>query len=79
MLFTRYNYVRPDDTGRLCIIKGAPELILPRCKTYYSEDGNLVPLHSIDAVQAEVDAASRRGIRYTMKLLALKPSPFSSA
>jgi P-type E1-E2 ATPase len=52
-----------DDQMRVTLVKGAPEVLLPLCRTYYEADGTVRTLVSVESVQNEVDIASRRGIR----------------
>ena len=46
-----------------CLVKGAPELILKRCNSYYDENGNVTPLHSITELDKAIDALANRAIR----------------
>lgn len=46
-----------------CLIKGAPELILKRCDSYYDENGNVTPLRSITELDRTVNTLANRAIR----------------
>ncbi len=45
------------------LIKGAPELILKRCDSYYDENGTAVPLRSITELDKTVNTLANRAIR----------------
>ena len=47
----------------LTLIKGAPEKILDKCKHYYKEDGQVVPLSDMSALNAKIDEMAARAIR----------------
>jgi P-type Ca2+ transporter type 2C len=58
------SLIRFDADARVTLVKGAPEIILPLCNTYYDSNGSAAPLSpNLDSLQKEIDLASRRGIR----------------
>lgn len=53
-----------DADSRVTLVKGAPEIILPLCKSIYDSNGSVSPIGpNIDSIQNEIDLASRRGVR----------------
>jgi magnesium-transporting ATPase (P-type) len=55
--------------SRIVIVKGAPELILPKCKCFYNEDGALTPVSAhLTALKQEIDSMSLTGQRYSLFL-----------
>lgn len=58
------SLIHYDADNRITVVKGAPEIILPLCRTYYDSNGSIMSLGSnLDSIQNEIDLASRRGIR----------------
>ncbi|MEG2564535.1 MAG: HAD-IC family P-type ATPase, partial [Bacilli bacterium] len=55
--------VRDKKWGLLNLIKGSPEIILPRCSSYYSEFGTKLPGVNIKEINKLIDSTTRRGIR----------------
>ncbi|MDR1422535.1 MAG: cation-translocating P-type ATPase [Coriobacteriales bacterium] len=49
--------------GLLTMIKGAPEIVLARCRTYYDETGRPVPLTDRTTLESRIDALAARAIR----------------
>ena len=49
----------------LLLVKGAPEKLLERCGSYYSQNGQVMPLNKegIQGLNDEIDALARRAIR----------------
>jgi Ca2+-transporting ATPase len=48
---------------RITVVKGAPEIILPKCERYYNENGNIKNFETQHAIEAEIHHLSRNGIR----------------
>jgi len=46
----------------ITIVKGAPDILLPTCKTFYDESGKAQPL-KIDALTREINRVSEKGTR----------------
>ena len=44
-------------------LKGAPERILDRCSTYIDENGEIMPLESLDGLNAYINAQAERSMR----------------
>ena len=59
------------DSGSVTYIKGAPERILDRCKTYIDENGQKKPLTEMNYLVAYIDKQAGR----SMRLLAVWPLP----
>ncbi len=47
---------------KLTFVKGAPEVILERCRTYYKSDGSVVPIDRA-RIKNELEAMMRKGMR----------------
>lgn len=45
------------------LIKGAPEIIIDRCKSYYDVDGTVKPLKNIKQLEDKIDELASRAIR----------------
>ena len=59
----KYSASQIKGDYNLTLIKGAPEKILSRCKNYYSNDGQVMPLSDVNAINAKIDEMASRAIR----------------
>jgi len=59
----KYALTTIEDNGRLTLIKGAPEKILPFCTKYYNEQGEKRGFYSKKEVYSEIDQMTKKGIR----------------
>lgn len=50
----RFPYLRTNKKSTLTLVKGAPEVLLPSCSTYYSQDGSIQNLTSLPELEREV-------------------------
>ena len=58
----KYSLTTIDNNGKIDLIKGAKEVILPKCKYYYTELGNIEKIN-IDALNKYIDEISNKGLR----------------
>lgn len=58
----KYALTSIDCGKKICLVKGAPEKLLPLCKTYYSESGNTIPFYK-ERIEKKISEATKRGIR----------------
>lgn len=49
--------------GHITFVKGAPEVLLPRCSHFYSDSGQLARLNDYESLLSEINIASNRGTR----------------
>ncbi|MBP2026362.1 calcium-translocating P-type ATPase [Acetoanaerobium pronyense] len=47
----------------MTLIKGAPEVILTKCKTYYDENGDIKDLKDTKEIESQIDILSEKAIR----------------
>uniref|UniRef100_A0A6B2KWZ1 Cation-transporting P-type ATPase N-terminal domain-containing protein n=1 Tax=Arcella intermedia TaxID=1963864 RepID=A0A6B2KWZ1_9EUKA len=48
----------------ITVVKGAPEILLPNCTTYYADNGAVLPLQDLrGTVDLQIEEVSRRGTR----------------
>jgi len=59
----KYSSCIIKDEEELCLIKGAPEKILPFCDSYYTEMGKRMPFYHSKKVEEEVKRKTQEGIR----------------
>ncbi|MCL2053060.1 MAG: calcium-translocating P-type ATPase, PMCA-type [Oscillospiraceae bacterium] len=59
----KYSAAQIKGDYNLTLIKGAPEKILERCKHYYDENGQAVPMAEQSALTAKIDEMASRAIR----------------
>ncbi|MBQ7136908.1 MAG: calcium-translocating P-type ATPase, PMCA-type [Bacilli bacterium] len=60
----KYSITTIDDGKRINLIKGAPEVLLSRCKYYYDENGTKKDIiANIDAIKEKVLNSQKKGIR----------------
>lgn len=59
----KYSKVRLEGQQNLTLIKGAPELILRSCTSFYDKDGLIHPLNDKNALNAEIEQRACRAIR----------------
>ncbi len=52
-----------DHHQRIVFIKGAPDILLPKCKNYYDHNGAVVPFGSMTPILEQIDMASCKGQR----------------
>jgi calcium-translocating P-type ATPase len=58
-----FNGYKGKGDMRVTLIKGAPEMILPLCKTCYADNGSSVAFGDKKKLEDEITALSSRGIR----------------
>jgi calcium-translocating P-type ATPase len=59
----KYSASQIEGEYNLTLIKGAPEKILARCKSYYDENGQVKPLASLKPINDKIDEMATRAIR----------------
>ena len=60
----KYSASMLEGDYSLSLIKGAPEKVLSKCKTYYDVDGNKKPLgNNIEIINGKIDQLASRAIR----------------
>jgi len=59
----KYSASQIEGDYDLTLIKGAPEIILQKCKYFYGENGQSSPLSDSSALIAKIDEMSSRAIR----------------
>ena len=59
----KYSETVFDDNGKIDLIKGAKEVIIPKCRYYYNEDGNIKKILDINKINNYIDSISKDGIR----------------
>ncbi|MCL2398401.1 MAG: calcium-translocating P-type ATPase, PMCA-type [Defluviitaleaceae bacterium] len=59
----KYSASQINGDYNLTLVKGAPEKILERCTHYYDEDGQVVPLTDLSAINDKIDEMASRAIR----------------
>ncbi|MDR1673992.1 MAG: cation-translocating P-type ATPase [Oscillospiraceae bacterium] len=59
----KYSVSQVEGDHNLTLIKGAPEKILGRCKSYYDENGQEQPLRDLSPLGVKIDAMASRAIR----------------
>ena len=59
----KYSASQIEGSHELTLIKGAPEIILEKCKYYYDENGQQVALTDFSALNAKIDEMAGRAIR----------------
>lgn len=59
----KYSACQIEGEYNLTLIKGAPEKILGKCKHYYNENGQAVPITDLSTLTAKTDELSSRAIR----------------
>ena len=69
----KFSAAQVKGTCNLSFFKGAPELLLPRCKEYYNQDGVLVPLTDMGRLEREIDRLASRAIRILALTASEKP------
>ena len=59
----KYSLTMIDNDGKINLIKGAPEKILPFCTMFYDTDGKKKPLKNKERLEKYLKDMTRRGIR----------------
>ena len=59
----KYSAGQVEGDINLTLIKGAPEIMLQRCKYFYDENGQELPLSDSSALTAKIDDMASRAIR----------------
>lgn len=59
----KYSITVIDSNGKLNLIKGAPEKILPYCRYYYTENGERKMLFDKNKLKCNIQNITKRGIR----------------
>lgn len=59
----KYSSALVDNGRKINYIKGAPEKILPLCKSYLSESGKKIPLSIKENLKFKISNMTKRGIR----------------
>ncbi|MCI9434462.1 MAG: calcium-translocating P-type ATPase, PMCA-type [Bacilli bacterium] len=59
----KYSITVIDKNGKLNLIKGAPEKILPYCRYYYTENGERKMLFDKNRLTSSIQNITKRGIR----------------
>ena len=59
----KYSFVTVKEEGRVTYMKGAPEVLLPRCDSYLNSFGKRVPLLKKDLLLSQMDSYAKKGIR----------------
>ena len=60
----KYSVTTIDDGERINLIKGAPEVILSRCKYYYAENGKKMDIScKLESIRSKVASSQKKGIR----------------
>lgn len=68
-----------NHNGELTIIKGAPEILLPLCQSYYTSNGKneSISKEKIDQISQKLDEISKKGTRVIAIATSEKPIPDS--
>lgn len=69
----KYSLTMIEDVGKKVLVKGAPEVILPKCSSYYDVLGQKRYQFDSKAVEKEIDQMTNRGIR-AIALATMMPS-----
>ena len=59
----KYSKVTINNGKRLVLIKGAPEILLKKCKSYYDEYGIKKVLFNIETLNKDIEEHTKKGIR----------------
>lgn len=59
----KYSETLIDDNGIINLIKGAKEVIIPKCKYYYNEQGKIERIININKIDNYINTISKEGIR----------------
>ncbi len=59
----KYSLVTIDDNGKITLIKGAPEKILPNCEYYYNNNGDVKRLLGKKNIEIKLNAEMSKGAR----------------
>lgn len=59
----KYSLTRIDNNQEIELIKGAKEVIIPKCKYFYDEFGNIKNINNINEINNYIDLISKKGIR----------------
>ena len=59
----KYSSVLIDLNGKLNLIKGAKEIIIPKCKYYYDEYGNKNEIDNKEGLEKYIENIEKKGIR----------------
>ena len=59
----KYSLTTIDDNGKLDLIKGAKEVIIPHCKFFYNESGKKELISNLNELNNYIDNMSKKGIR----------------
>ncbi len=59
----KYSATHVHGDYHLTLIKGAPEIIISKCKYYFSENGEKLPITNLDTINQKIDALAERAIR----------------
>ncbi len=70
----KYAITTIEDDGKIHLIKGAPEKILPFCKYYYNELGNREKLN-ITRVKKYIEGKAKEGIRVLLLATSIQKEP----
>lgn len=57
---SKYSAARVAGSFSGTLFKGAPEIILPHCKSFLSEDGHTEPLGSLKKIDSFIDASAKK-------------------
>ncbi len=52
-----------NNSNEITLVKGAPDLLLPKCRFFYGEDGQLEKLNNLDSITDKINDVSQGGIR----------------
>eukprot|EP01126_Amoeba_proteus_P044158 TRINITY_DN488_c1_g1_i6.p1 TRINITY_DN488_c1_g1~~TRINITY_DN488_c1_g1_i6.p1 ORF type:complete len:633 (-),score=168.15 TRINITY_DN488_c1_g1_i6:126-2024(-) len=67
------NTGRHSNGSMVTLVKGAPEVLLPFCTTYYASNGSVVSINSILSVEREINLVSSNGVRVILIATSNKP------
>ena len=69
----KYSLTMIEDVGKKVLVKGAPEVILPKCSSYYDVLGQKRYQFDSKVIEKEIDQMTNRGIR-AIALATMMPS-----
>ena len=70
---SKFSAAQIKGTYNLTLVKGAPEILLPRCKTCYDAEGNAVSFTESGKLEREMDRLAKNAVRLLALAVTQKP------